>query len=227
MVDGLTSTGLQVMRIGVGPTPMLYFSIYHNKADAGIMVTGSHNPPDQNGFKMFMARRFAEGGPIYGEAIKKLAAMAAKEDFVTGKGAVKNIDVRDAYVDRLMKAYDSPRPLTVVWDCGNGASGEIVERMTKKMPGTQTVLFGEIDGKFPNHDPDPSDEKICAFCRRKCASKRPISALKRRSDGDADDRVIAVDEEGRALLGRSIADDFTPVGCAEIQSRRTGDRGRR
>lgn len=201
LVEGLKSTGLNVNRIGRGPTPMLYFSIYHTKADAGIMVTGSHNPPDQNGFKMFMARNLHGGGPIYGETVKKLAALAAKDDFAVGQGSVKNIDLRNAYVDRLVQAYTSPRPLKVAWDCGNGASGEIVERMVKKLPGNHTVLFPEIDGKFPNHDPDPSQEENLHALQN--AVRQNKCDLGIAFDGDAD-RVIAVDEQGRALLGDQL-----------------------
>src|ERR1700722_7998149 len=99
LVDALISTGLTVRRIGLGPTPMLYYATYHANAGAGIMVTGSHNPPDQNGFKMLIAKHLKGGGPVYGEAIKKLADMAAKDDFVSGKGAIEKMDVRDAYVE--------------------------------------------------------------------------------------------------------------------------------
>src|SRR6202000_2071146 len=101
LVESLVGTGLEVRRIGLGPTPLLYFATFHAHASAGIMVTGSHNPGDQNGFKMLMAKHLKGGGPVYGEAIKQLAAMALKDDFVTGKGSETKIDVRDMYVERL------------------------------------------------------------------------------------------------------------------------------
>ena len=153
LVDGLLSTGMNVERIGLGPTPMLYFSVFHSNASAGIMVTGSHNPPDQNGFKMLIGKHLPGGGPVYGDAIKKLAAMSASDDYVTGKGFARSLDIRNAYVDRLLK----DQPLTakkVVWDCGNGAGGEIVRRVTALLPGEHTLLFAEIDGRFPNHHPE-------------------------------------------------------------------------
>src|ERR1700722_6201933 len=100
LVDALISTGLSVRRIGLGPTPMLYFATHHGNASAGIMVTGSHNPPDQNGFKMLIAKHLPGGGPFYGEAIKTLAAIAAKGDYVSGQGTAEKIDVREMYVQR-------------------------------------------------------------------------------------------------------------------------------
>jgi phosphomannomutase len=201
LVEGLLSTGLNIERIGCGPTPMLYFSTQYHKADAGIMVTGSHNPPDQNGFKMLLAKYLPGGGPVYGEAVKKLAALAAKDDFVTGKGSEKKIDIREAYIDLLLKAYKGTKPLKVVWDCGNGASGEIVQRLTKKLPGTHMILFGEIDGRFPNHEPDPSDEKNLHFLQEEVRKQKADCGIA--FDGDAD-RCIAVDNEGRALMGDQL-----------------------
>ena len=124
------------------------------------MVTGSHNPPDQNGFKMLLAKDLTGGGPVYGEAIKALAALAAKDDYARGTGHVKNTDMREAYIaappERLSPAR---RPLKVVWDCGNGAAGEIALRLTASLPGKHTVLFAEIDGHFPHHHPDPTVEE--------------------------------------------------------------------
>ncbi len=135
LVDGLMTTGADIVRIGLGPTPMLYFSVYHAKASAGIMVTGSHNPPDQNGFKMMIDKKLPGGGPVYGDAIKLLAAMAVRDDFVTGTGSQRQLDVREIYIERLLQDYQGAKPLKTVWDCGNGAGGEIAERLTKRLPG--------------------------------------------------------------------------------------------
>ena len=201
LVEGLTSTGADVECIGLGPTPMLYFSTYHMKADAGIMVTGSHNPGDQNGFKMLMDKKLPGGGPIYGAAIKKLSEMASKADYVTGKGTMKRVDVRDAYVDRLMQDYASPTPLTVVWDCGNGAGGEIVEQLTKKLPGKHILLFEKIDGTFPNHHPDPTEAKNLVDLQK--AVKEHKADLGIAFDGDAD-RIGAVDGQGRIVAGDQL-----------------------
>ncbi len=201
LVEGLMSTGAEVERIGLGPTPMLYFSTYHCNADAGIMVTGSHNPGDQNGFKMLMDKRLPGGGPIYGAAIKALAELAAKNDFVTGKGTEKKIDVREVYLARLLQDYTSPKPLTVVWDCGNGAGGEIVQRMTAKLPGKHILLFEKIDGTFPNHHPDPTEAKNLIDLQKAVAAHKADFGIA--FDGDAD-RIGAVDGQGRIVAGDQL-----------------------
>jgi phosphomannomutase len=201
LVEALASTGLKVQCIGLGPTPMLYYATFHSNASAGIMVTGSHNPSDQNGFKMLIAKHLPGGGPVYGDAIKKLADMAAKDDFVTGKGTTDKMDVRDAYVDRLVKDYQSPRPLKVVWDCGNGAAGEIMARLKAKLPGEHTLLFSDIDGRFPNHHPDPTEAKNLVDLQK--AVKEKHADLGIAFDGDAD-RIGAVDGQGRIVAGDQL-----------------------
>ncbi len=201
LVAALVSTGVTVRRIGLGPTPMLYYATYHANASAGIMVTGSHNPSDQNGFKMLIAKHLTGGGPVYGDAIKKLADMAAKDDFVTGTGKVEKLDVRDAYVDRLMKDYQSPRPLKVVWDCGNGAVGEIMLRLKAKLPGEHILLFSDIDGRFPNHHPDPTVAENLVDLQK--AVKEKGADLGIGFDGDAD-RIGAIDNQGRIVAGDQL-----------------------
>jgi phosphomannomutase len=201
LVEGLVSTGADVERIGLGPTPMLYFSTYYAPADAGIMVTGSHNPPDQNGFKMLMDKRLPGGGPIYGAAIKALSEQAAKGDFVTGKGSSKKIDLCDAYVARLLQDYASPRALKVVWDCGNGAGGDIVWRLTENLPGEHILLYQEIDGRFPNHHPDPTVAENLRDLQ--AAVKANEADFGIAFDGDAD-RIGAVDGQGRIVAGDQL-----------------------
>jgi phosphomannomutase len=201
LVKGLTSTGAAVERVGLGPTPMLYFAAAHTKADAGIMVTGSHNPPDQNGFKMLLAKNLPGGGPIYGEAIKKLAVMASESDFVSGTGSVATFDVRDTYVTRILQDYQGTVPLNVVWDCGNGAAGEIVQRLTAKLPGKHTLLFADIDGRFPNHHPDPTEPHNLIDLQKAVAEERADLGIA--FDGDAD-RIGAIDGLGRIVAGDQL-----------------------
>ena len=201
LVEGLMFTGAAVERIGLGPTPMLYFAATHSKADAGIMVTGSHNPSDQNGFKMLLAKNLPGGGPIYGEAIKKLAAMAAAGDFVTGEGSVSEYDIRETYVDRLLQDYQGVKPLNIVWDCGNGAGGEVLEMLVKKLPGTHTLLFADIDGRFPNHHPDPTEAHNLIDLQKAVAEKKADLGIA--FDGDAD-RIGAVDGKGRIVAGDQL-----------------------
>ena len=209
LVEGLMSTGADVVRIGLGPTPMLYFSVYHAKASAGIMVTGSHNPSDQNGFKMMLDKKLPGGGPIYGDAIKKLAAMALTDDFVTGKGSEKTIDLREAYVDRLMQDYQGVKPLKTVWDCGNGAGGEIAVMLTKRLPGEHILLFQDIDGTFPNHHPDPTVAENLVDLQK--AVKDHNADLGIAFDGDAD-RIGAIDGKTRVVAG----DQLLAIYAAEV-----------
>jgi len=201
VVEGLLSTGLQVLRIGLGPTPMLYFATHHELADAGLMVTGSHNPPDQNGFKMLMAPRLSGGGPIYGEKIQALAVLAAKGDFVQGKGEVKKIDVSEPYIIRLLQDYHGAKGLRVVWDNGNGSAGDVLARLVKRLPGEHKILFGEIDGHFPNHHPDPTVHKNLVDLQKEVVSGGYDMGIA--FDGDAD-RIGAVDGKGRILAGDQL-----------------------
>jgi phosphomannomutase len=196
LVEGLLSTGVNVKRVGLGPTPMLYFAVKHLQADAGVMVTGSHNPPDYNGFKMTLYT-----GPVYGEAILSLGKIAKEGTFATGQGSVEDIDIREAYVDRLVKDYQGPKDLNVVWDAGNGATGEILRRLTKKLPGTHTLLFDEIDGTFPNHHPDPTVEENLHDLKRVVAEKRADLGIGFDGDGD---RIGAIDDKERIVWGDQL-----------------------
>lgn len=201
LTEGLLSTGLQVQRIGLGPTPMLYFAVHHLKADAGIMITGSHNPPEYNGFKMMLAAHLPGGGSVYGDAIKQLGVVAAAGDFVSGNGNLSDHDVRDAYVARLLQDVVPGRELNVVWDNGNGAGGEILRRLVAKLPGKHTLLFDKIDGKFPNHHPDPTVAANLVDLQKKVAEVKADCGIA--FDGDAD-RIGAVDSEGRILAGDQL-----------------------
>src|SRR3546814_558567 len=143
MVEGLTSTGLAVERVGLGPTPMLYFAVKHLDAAAGVMITGSHNPPEYNGIKMTLNK-----GPVYGAQIQEIGRIAAAGDFRTGEGQARDCPIADAYVDRLVRDYDGTRDLTIAWDSGNGASGDILRAMTRRIPGRHILLFDDLDGRL-------------------------------------------------------------------------------
>ncbi|WP_435640060.1 phosphoglucomutase/phosphomannomutase PgmG [Micavibrio aeruginosavorus] len=197
VVRGLMAVGLDVTDIGLGPTPMLYYAVKHLKTDAGIMITGSHNPSDYNGFKMTL-----QTGPVYGPAVQEIGRIARAGDYETGEGSVKTFDIQDIYVDRLMADLkQTDTPLNVVWDCGNGAAGEITRRLTKKLPGKHVLLFDEIDGTFPNHHPDPTvDHNLEDLI--KCVKDNGFD-LGIAFDGDAD-RIGAVDEKGGILRCDSL-----------------------
>ena len=198
LVRGLVASGIAVLRIGRGPTPMLYYAALTLQADGGIMVTGSHNPPDYNGFKMVLANK-----PFFGSQIQDIGARAASGDVVAAEpGSVRDVDVMADYVARLLSDWDGgDRILDVVWDNGNGAAGEALERLVKSLPGNHTVLNAEIDGRFPAHHPDPTVaknlEQLIAEVRARGAD------LGIAFDGDAD-RIGAVDNEGNILAGDQL-----------------------
>jgi phosphomannomutase len=196
LVEGLVSTGLHVERIGLGPTPMLYFAVRDREAAAGVMITGSHNPPDYNGFKMMLGK-----GPVYGRMIQELGDIAGKGDYATGQGSSERIDIRDAYVTRLLRDYAGTRDLTVAWDAGNGASADILKRLTAKLPGRHILLFDEIDGNFPNHHPDPTVPENLVDLQRAVADNKCDLGIAFDGDGD---RIGAIDHSGRIVWGDQL-----------------------
>jgi len=196
LVQGLTSTGMEVIRVGLGPTPMLYFATKTLDTDAGVMITGSHNPPEYNGIKML-----TRSGPFFGPDIQTLGRIAATGDFVVADGSSRSADLIDAYVEKMAADYRGPRDLKVVWDAGNGASGEVLRRLLPKLPGTHTLLFDEIDGTFPNHHPDPTVEANLAQLRAEAA--RVGADFGVGFDGDAD-RIGAIDGLGRVVWGDQL-----------------------
>src|SRR6516225_8275318 len=142
LVDGLAAEGADVVRIGRGPTPMLYYAAATLGVDGGVMVTGSHNPPDYNGFKFVF-----QGKSFYGAAIQRLGETAlALGTPVAVPGRVTEHAISDDYVCRVARDYDGARPLTVAWDAGNGATGEVVQELTSRLPGRHILLNETIDG---------------------------------------------------------------------------------
>jgi phosphomannomutase len=198
LVAGLRASGMDVTRIGLGPTPMLYFAATVRKTDGAIMVTGSHNPPDYNGFKMMLGRK-----PFFGEQIRNLGAIAASGDVVAeGEGSEETIDISDDYVARLVSDWDGgDRLLDVVWDNGNGAAGAVLQKLVKALPGKHVVLFPEIDGRFPNHHPDPTVPKNLEALTAAVAEHKADIGIA--FDGDAD-RIGIVDDEGHMLFGDQL-----------------------
>lgn len=190
LVDGLASGGVDVVRVGLGPTPMLYFAEATLGVDGGVQVTGSHNPAGHNGFKLKLGHR-----SFYGPEIQDLARLAQVGNWESGAGAVTDIDMRDAYADRLLQ--DAPaRPFRVGWDTGNGAAGPIIERLAAKLPGEHRLLHTEVDGRFPNHHPDPSVEANLADLQRLVLAYGLDCGFAFDGDGD---RIGAVDGRGRVV----------------------------
>lgn len=198
LVQGLCASGMEALRIGRGPTPMLYYSATKLETDGAIMVTGSHNPPDYNGFKMMLGRK-----PFFGQQILQIGTMAASGDVVPDEeGSDQAVVIADDYVARLLADWDGgDRMLKVVWDNGNGAAGDVLEKLVASLPGEHFVLNGEIDGRFPAHHPDPT---VPANLVELIAEVRARNAdIGIAFDGDAD-RIGLVDDTGEILFGDQI-----------------------
>ncbi|HEX6374260.1 MAG TPA: phosphomannomutase/phosphoglucomutase, partial [Allosphingosinicella sp.] len=195
LIEGLTASGADVVRIGLGPTPMLYYAEAELPVDGGIMITGSHNPGNYNGFKMVLGH-----GAFFGERIQELGRMAQAGDWEKGSGTVSDEDVLESYVDRLLRDFDGSR-FRVGWDCGNGAAGPVVERLVRRLPGEHFTLFTEVDGRFPNHHPDPTVEANLEDLKRLVREQELDFGVA--FDGDAD-RLGAVDGEGRVVWGDQL-----------------------
>ena len=195
LVAGLVAGGVDVVRIGLGPTPMLYFAEATLGVDAGIHVTGSHNPRDDNGFKMVLGHR-----SFYGADVVDLARLAATGAWSEGTGSVTHHDVLPAYVSRLLAGY-AGGAFRIGWDCGNGAAGPAVERLVAQLPGEHHLLHTIVDGRFPNHHPDPTEEANLADLKALVLEKALDFGIAFDGDGD---RIGAVDGEGRVLWGDQL-----------------------
>ncbi len=198
LVRGLRASGMEAVRIGRGPTPMLYYTASTIGADGGIMVTGSHNPPNYNGFKMMLGRK-----PFFGTQIRDIGRMAAEGDVVPeATGSERSIDISDEYIARVAADWDGgDRQLKVVWDNGNGAAGDVLAKLVKLLPGHHTVLFGDIDGNFPAHHPDPTvPANLVQLIAEVHAQGADIGIA---FDGDAD-RIGLVDNTGTILFGDQL-----------------------
>lgn len=207
---GLQAAGLEVLTIGLGPTPMMYFAVHFLGADGGIQITGSHNPPDYNGFKLMLGTK-----PFYGEQIKELGLIAAAGDYAYGPGRPTPVDVFEAYITRLMADYHGTRPLSVVWDAGNGAAGPAMEALAARLPGRHKCLFGEVDGNFPNHHPDPTEpHNLEALIHEVTTGGYELGIG---FDGDGD-RIGVVDGEGRIVYG----DQILQILAADVLTRHPG-----
>ena len=196
VIEGLTAAGVNVQRVGRGPTPMLYFAASEQQADGGIMITGSHNPPNHNGFKMMMGRK-----PFFGEDIRALGPQAAKGDVDSGQGKVIQRETLSRYVARVLQDFVGARALTAVWDPGNGAAAEAVKLAVTKLPGKHTVLNDTIDGTFPNHHPDPTVPKNLVQLQDEVAKQHADVGFAFDGDGD---RIGVIDGKGRLLWGDQI-----------------------
>lgn len=211
LIKGLLESGIDVLDVGVGPTPMLYFSIYELDCDAGIMVTGSHNPKDHNGFKFGLKER-----PFFGDDIINLAKIAADNNFVIGSGELTKINIEDKYVEKLTSAsilnrgsnlldeidqIDKKSELKIAWDNGNGSAGDVMVKIAKKLNAKSFLLYENLDGSFPNHHPDPTVEENLQDLKDLIAKENCDIGVAFDGDGD---RIGVVDDEGVVIWGDQL-----------------------
>jgi len=207
LVKGLNESGVHVLRVGEGPTPMLYYAEAVLNVDGGIQITGSHNPANYNGFKLVL-----QHGPFFGADILSLGTLAASGDWVEGSAGSEHVEIMDRYVARLLEGFDG-KAFRIGWDAGNGAAGPVVEKLVKLLPGEHYTLFTDVDGNFPNHHPDPTEEKNLADLRALVAEKKLDFGVAFDGDGD---RIGAIDGEGRIIWGDQLLAIFAEQVLADV-----------
>lgn len=191
LARGLVSTGCDVVDLGMAPTPLLYFGIDAESLDAGIMVTGSHNPPDFNGFKIVVGERVLDG-----DELQSLRRRMQKGPFATGSGVVESVDLVTDYVEVVGRELQAARTLKVVVDAGNGAAGALAVATLEALGCDVIPLFCEPDGRFPNHHPDPSDPDNLSSLMLEVEAQQADIGLALDGDGD---RLGVVDNRGHVI----------------------------
>lgn len=210
IVNGLVASGCDVTDIGVVPTPLLYFSVFHLKATGAVMITGSHNPSEFNGFKVMSGP-----GTIYGSQIQELREMIENRDLIEGQGSLRSEDVSGPYIDNIAANIRLSRRVKVVFDAGNGTAGPVMRRLLARLNCDPVELFFDMDGNFPNHHPDPTIEKNLNYLRASVAGQKAELGIA--FDGDAD-RIGAIDELGNVIWG----DQLMLIFAREILTRKPG-----
>jgi len=210
LIQGLMASGCHVTDVGVVPTPLLYYSVFHLKAGGAVMITGSHNPAEYNGFKIVSGT-----ATIHGDEIQELRRMIAGRDFNVGQGSEKSADIVTPYVDEISAPFQFKRRVKVVADGGNGTAGPVMRRVFEKLNCEATELFFEMDGRFPNHHPDPTVPQNLARLVDTVIAKHADLGIA--FDGDAD-RIGAVDDRGTVIYG----DQLMIIYSREILQRKPG-----
>ncbi|HQI56172.1 MAG TPA: phosphomannomutase/phosphoglucomutase [Syntrophorhabdaceae bacterium] len=194
VIEGMVESGLDVIDIGVKPTPLFYYSLFNLDVDGGIMITGSHNPGDQNGFKVAFGK-----ATLFGEEIQYIRKVIEEKRFVSGKGSVKEYTTIVAdYYNFLRNNIKLNKKLKVVLDAGNGTGGVVALPIMKEMGQDVTCLYCDMDGRFPNHHPDPTVEKNIAVLKQTVLETQADIGVG--YDGDAD-RIGVIDNEGNIIWG--------------------------
>lgn len=200
LIEGLLTTGAQVLEIGLGPSPMLYFAGHFLKCHGAIMVTGSHNPLNHNGFKFVF-----ENKPFFGSQIQALGERISKKDFYQGNGSLEIQDIKKDYLSYLWNDfftyYSHGKPLKITWDAGNGATGDLLKELVQKIPGDHILLNEVIDGHFPAHGPDPTvAENLIELQRTVLQDACDLGIA---FDGDGD-RIGIIDDQGEIIWGDQL-----------------------
>jgi phosphomannomutase / phosphoglucomutase len=193
LVKGFLAAGAHVLDVGTVPTPVLYYAATHFKAGGAVMITGSHNPPEYNGFKTVCGP-----GTLHGSAIQEVRKLIQLGDFEEGNGIAENVDAVTPYVDEVSSQFTFSRKVKVVFDAGNGTAGPVLHRILQKVNVAATELYFEMDGSFPNHHPDPTVLSNLAHLKK--AVQKEKAELGIAFDGDTD-RIGAVDENGNVVYG--------------------------
>ena len=196
LIRGINSTGCDVIDIGMVPTPVAYFSLHHLKPDGGVMITGSHNPSEFNGFKISNGLH-----SLYGESIQELRRLIDSNDFELGSGKLSKENVLEEYIQDIFDRVKVSRSVKVVVDGGNGCFGIVGPKLLKRIGANIIELYCEPDGNFPNHHPDPTVEKNMLDLSKKVKEERAELGIG--FDGDAD-RIGIVDEKGEILWGDQL-----------------------
>lgn len=197
IIEGLLSTGCDALDIGTVATPVGYWAIQHLGADGGVQITGSHNPPEYNGFKLTLL-----GQSLHGSDIQKLKKMVESEDYVRGTGQAHKRPILNVYIDELAKNLHKPkRKLKVIVDAGNGTGGISAVPLYTKLGYEVIPMYCEMDGTFPNHHPDPTVEENIAELKRRVREEKADIGLA--FDGDAD-RVGVIDSDGEVVWGDKL-----------------------
>jgi phosphomannomutase len=199
LVKGLRDGGVNVEYIGIGPTPMLYYSTFINEVDAGIMITGSHNPSEYNGFKFIFEKK-----PFFGDHIKELNQISkefSESKISKERGSMKSVSYANDYVRMLIDVCQIDKEMKVAWDPGNGAAGEVAQRLCSSIAGKHYIINETIDGDFPAHHPDPTVKENLTQLIDLVYEKRCDFGIAFDGDGD---RIGVVDKFGRIVWGDQL-----------------------
>jgi phosphomannomutase/phosphoglucomutase len=210
LMRGLAASGCNVTDLGVAPTPVLYYSVFHLKADGGVMITGSHNPAEFNGFKVVYGT-----STIHGEAIQEIRRLIDTGDLERGPGSEQAADAVTPYVEEIASQFHFPRRIRVVVDAGNGTAGPVIGPILRRLNVDATEMYFEMDGRFPNHHPDPTVPKNLEALVAKVVETGADMGIA--FDGDTD-RIGAVDDRGTVLCG----DQLMIIYGREILTRKPG-----